>query len=75
MVTAVDPRMLERAVAALVQPATSYALPGDVAAWTLARSGAAAAPVAARFPLQDPPSGLRQWVLYWNSYFAEPPAF
>lgn len=74
IVTAMDPPALERAVAALVQPATWHDLRGDVSVWAVGRPGAAAAQVAARFPLDGPPQGLGQRVLYMNSYLAEHPA-
>jgi hypothetical protein len=74
IITAIDPPALERAMAALVQPATWHDLRGDVSAWAVGRPGAAAAQVAPRFPLGDPPDGLRQSVLYVNSYLAEHPA-
>ena len=74
IVTALDPPALERAVAALIQPATWHDLRGDVSVWAVGRPGAAAAQVAARFPLDDPPHGLRQSILYLNSYLAEHPA-
>jgi hypothetical protein len=75
VITAADAPALRQAVAALIQPAIWYELKGDVSAWTDDRPGVASARVQARFPLGDPPPGLRQWALYWDSYLAEHPGF
>jgi cellulose synthase operon protein B len=74
IITAIDPPALERAMAELIQPATWYGLRGDVSVWAVGRPGAAAAQVGTRFPMDDPPDGLRQTILYLNSYLAEHPA-
>ena len=74
VVTAHDAPALERAVAALIEPATWYDLKGDVSAWTTDRPNAASGQIAPRFSLNEPPAGTAQWLLYVNSYFAEHPA-
>ena len=74
IVTAMDPPALERASAALIPPATGHHPRGDVSVGAAGRPGAAAAQVASRFALNGPPQGLRQSILYLNSYLAEHPA-